>query len=229
MMDLPKIDNSNLWDKTYNILKEQIIHRKFQPNEKLSIPDLAKQLGVSRTPIRDAMNRLEMDGLVRTVSKVGTFVNAIDENTINDIMDTRLMLEFWVIEKIPFLEPEQIEKTLVQMEAILERKSQSISSEQFDSNHHADINLEFHLEFIRMGNNRKNTEIYQNMMNYRFMATKLSLISKEMVESALEQHYTFIDAVKSGKPQVMRDVIRLHLEDSQNRLLEKIKSNGGSI
>jgi DNA-binding GntR family transcriptional regulator len=80
-----------------------------------------------------------------------------------------------------------------------------------------------------MGNNKKNTEIYQSIMNYRFVATKLSLISKEMVESALEQHYTIIDAVKSGKPRVMRDVIRLHLEDSKNRLLEKIKNNGGSI
>lgn len=228
-MLLPKIDNSNLWDKTYTILKEQIIHRKFQPNEKLSIPDLAKQLGVSRTPIRDAINRLEMDGLVRTVSKVGTFVNAIDESIINDIMDTRLMLEFWVIDKIPFLEPKQMESTLEKMEAILERKSQSISSEQFDSNYHADINLEFHLEFIRMGNNKKNIEIYQSMMNYRYVATKFSLISKEMVESALEQHYTIIDAVRSGKPRVMRDVIRLHLEDSKNGLLEKIKNNGGSI
>src|SRR5690349_17475333 len=111
-MSLPRIDNSNLWDKTYSILKEQIIRREFGANEKLSIPKLAEQLGISRTPIRDALNRLEMDGLVKTISKVGTFVSAIDEKTILDIMDTRLMLEFWVIEKIPQLPKADIKEGL---------------------------------------------------------------------------------------------------------------------
>ena len=44
-MELPRIDTANLLDKTYTILKEQIVHRKFKPKEKLSIPDLADQLG----------------------------------------------------------------------------------------------------------------------------------------------------------------------------------------
>ena len=92
-MDLPKLDNTNLWDKTYVILKDRILKRDFQADEKLSIPELASQLGVSRTPIRDALNRLETEGLVKTISKVGTFVNAIDTEDFLNIMDTRLMLE----------------------------------------------------------------------------------------------------------------------------------------
>ncbi len=228
-MNLSKIDNSNLWDKTYNILKTQIIHREFKPNEKLSIPDLAEQLGVSRTPIRDALNRLEMDGLVKTVSKVGTFVNAIDESTILNIMDTRLMLEFWVIEKLPQMQISKINGALARMKDILKRTSKDIASEAFDSNRHANANLEFHLEFINMGNNQKNSEIYQSLMNYRFLAAKSSLISKDMVELALQQHYAIIEAVREGNSQHIREVIKSHLDDSKERLLQKIQSNGGCI
>ena len=96
-MNLPRIDTSNLWDKTYVLLKDRILRRDFKPNEKLSIPDLAAQLGVSRTPIRDALNRLEKDGLVKTVSKVGTFINALEVREVVEIMDTRLMLDLWVV------------------------------------------------------------------------------------------------------------------------------------
>lgn len=228
-MVLSKIDNSNLWDKTYAILKEQILRREFQPNEKLSINELAEQLGVSRTPIRDALNRLEMDGLVKTVSKVGTFVNAIDENMILDIMDTRLMLECWVIGKLPQLPKAQIGNALQRMEQILNRTAEDIRLEEFDSTRHADRNLEFHIEFIKLGNNLKNIEIYQALMNYRFLAVKSALISKDMVETALSQHYNIVEAVRAGDPELLREVIQVHMRYSKQRLLDKIKNNGGSI
>src|SRR5690348_13796755 len=98
-VNLPKLDTSNLWDQTYNILKDRIIHRQFAPNQKLIIPELAETLGISRTPIRDALTRLEMDGLVRTISKVGTFVTPITSKDICDIMETRLILEDWAVDR----------------------------------------------------------------------------------------------------------------------------------
>ena len=124
-MNLPKIDNSNLLEKAYLILKDRIIRREFKPNQKLSIPELAMQLGVSRTPVRDALNRLEMDGLIKTISKVGTFVTAIVIQDILDIMDTRLMLEFWAVEKLPMLTEIELTERTKKLEKILEQASAS--------------------------------------------------------------------------------------------------------
>lgn len=228
-MELPKLDNSNLWDKTYNVLKTRIIHRDFKPNEKLSIPELANQLGVSRTPIREALNRLETEGLIKTVSKVGTFVVAIDEKSLLDIIDTRLMLEYWALERIPKLSADEIQHALSQMEEILSSASNAIRSSTFDSNQLAEYNLDFHLAFIQMGGNQRNTDIYRQLMNYRFSVSKSSLITKAMVETALEQHYAIVASIRTGDIALMREAIYKHLIDSKERLLDKLKHNGGVI
>lgn len=228
-MDLPKIDNSNLWDKTYMILKERIVRREFKPNQKLLIPELAMQLGVSRTPIRDALNRLEMDGLVKTVSKVGTFVCALEIEDILDIIDTRLMLELWVAEKIPSLSSAELTAKISKLEAILEQSTNSINQIPLGSYLRTDYNLLFHIEFINTGGNRKNTEIYLSMMNYHFLAAENDLFTKEMVTSAIDQHYSIINALKEQNIDALKAAIKLHLDDSRIRLINQLQANGGKL
>lgn len=226
---LPKIDNSNLWDKTYTILKERIVRREFSPNQKLSIPELSEQLGVSRTPVRDALNRLEMDGLVTTVSKVGTFVNAVSAEDVLNIMDTRLMLEFWVISKLFEVPKLEIDAALTRMEIILHQASQLISTESMESYFKEDYNLAFHVEFMKLGRNRKNIDIYIKIMNYRFFTLKSSLTSLDMIMDAQEQHMKIIDAIRNGNTEDIRNVIKMHMDDSKIRLLQKIKESGEMI
>lgn len=228
-MELPKIDNSNLWDKTYMILKERITRRDFKPNQKLSIPELASQLGVSRTPIRDALNRLEMEGLVKTVSKVGTFVTAIEIEDILDIIDTRLMLELWVVERLSMLSSDELDEKTKTLESILEKSTQSISQLPLGSYLRSDYNLLFHLEFIKLGGNRRNVEIYLNMMNYHLLAAQNDLFTKDMVTTAIEQHHAVISALKERNWVSLRAAIKAHLYDSKERLIKQLETNNGQL
>ncbi|XEQ94754.1 HTH-type transcriptional repressor GlaR [Sporomusa carbonis] len=228
-MDLPKLDNTNLWDKTYMLLKDRITRRQFKPNQKLSIPELAKQLGVSRTPIRDALNRLEMDGLVKTVSKVGTFVCALEAEDILDIIDTRLMLELWVVEKLPLLSDAEYAEKVSRLESILEVASNSVKQIPLDSYLRTNYNLQFHMAFIELGGNKKNADIYLDMMNYHFLAAENDLFTKEMVTSALDQHYAIIKALKDKNFDNLKTAIKLHLEDSKERLIRQLHANGGKL
>lgn len=228
-MDLPKIDSTNLWDKTYMILKERIVNRTFHPNQKLSIPELAAQLGVSRTPIRDALTRLEMDGLVKTVSKVGTFVTPIVIEDILDIIDTRLMIEYWVVERLPILSTDELNAKINLMEEILQKSSQSISQIALGSYLRTDYNLLFHLEFVKLGGNKRNVDIYTNMMNYHLLAAENDLFTKEMVTSAIEQHWALIEALKERHWIKLKIAIKVHLEDAKARLIKQLEINNGKL
>ncbi|WP_165452332.1 GntR family transcriptional regulator [Paenibacillus thalictri] len=228
-MELPKIDTTNLWDKTYALLKENIIRRKFNPNQKLSIPELSVQLGVSRTPVRDALNRLEMEGLVKTVSKVGTFVVAITAHDVLNIMDTRLMLEYWVVEKLAGLDRDRLKQGLSRMENILNRSLEKVENNEFDEYLKEDYNLQFHIEFMELGQNKNNIEMYLRTMNYRYITYKSSIVSNEMVEVAQKQHREIVESIRRGETQDIKRVIHLHLEDSKERLLKAIEQNSGVV
>jgi DNA-binding GntR family transcriptional regulator len=229
MAQLPKLDNSNLVDKTYSILKDMIIKRKFPPNHKLSIPDVSSQLGVSRTPVREALNLLEKDGLVKTVSKVGTFVTAITADDVLEIMDTRLMIELWVVDKVAQKTASSLAPVISSLEKIHELSTFVVESSSIEAYHEGDYNLMFHMDFVQLGDNKKMAEVYRNMMNYRFLAMKTHLINKEMVMRSLDHHRQMIDALKSGSHADLKRVVSEHLEEAKIRLYQNINVNGGVI
>jgi len=232
-MELPRLDNSNLWDKTYAVLKDRIVRREFKPNQKLSIADLASQLGVSRTPVRDALTRLETEGLVKTVSRVGTFVNAIEIDDLVDTIDMRLMLELWVVEKLPTLPPDHVTQAMQKLKDVLDQAAAALKRFSVESYLRTDYNLQFHLEFIKTARNKKQEELYLAMMNYHFLAAERSLFTKEMVKSALDQHYAIVHEMKRAMQQQdfadLKAAIKLHLDDSKERLIRRLEANGGKI
>ena len=226
---LMKLDNSNLWDRSYEALKKSIIQREFPPDQKLSIHELSEQLGVSRTPIRDALQRLEAEGLVRTVPKVGTFVVGFTEEDVHAVMDTRTMLELWVVEKISLQKRPDILSCAQTMDDILAEATAVLEADDFARYLETDYNLQFHLAFMHMGQNPKNIELYKNVMNYRKLALRPEVISQEMIAVAQQQHMLIVEALRGGSTEDIRHAIIEHLNDSSARLLENVRNHHGVL
>ncbi|QGQ99475.1 GntR family transcriptional regulator [Paenibacillus psychroresistens] len=228
-MEYEKLDNSNLWDKTYHLLKESIIRRQFAPNHKISIPEISEKLGISRTPIRDALNRLEKDGLVVTISKIGTFVKGIDHQTALEITDSRMMLEYWSLRHALRDQESLLLEGISKLDMILQQAEANISQLSLDEYLKRDYNFAFHLELVQMGNNRTNTEIYTNLMNYRHILFNTHVVSFEMITQANKEHEGIVAALKKRDEADILQRIEDHLQASKAVLLEKIKHHGDMI
>ena len=90
---LKKIVRIPLRDQILDSIKRAIITGKFRASEKISEEELAEQLGVSRTPIREAIRVLEQQGLVEVIPKDGTYVTSFDSDQIKDGLHVRVALE----------------------------------------------------------------------------------------------------------------------------------------
>lgn len=225
---LAKLTVSNIWDQTYRILKENILSRRFAANEKMLIPKLAEQLGVSRTPIRDALNRLEMEGLVRTVPKVGTFVCPILEEDVNHIMDSRLMIDLWTMERIEGMSEKEFAGEMLPIDALM-AQSFAAGTEIGDLERQSGLDLQFHLAFVRMAGNGKNVDIYKSLMNVRYLNLKEPHITPEMTGHAFKQHLVIYEALRARNFASARALIKEHLAYSRQNIVNAINRNGGAI
>ena len=120
---LDPIHHKDLSSKAYEILQEKILRREFRGGDKLSVHRLAEMLDVSRTPVKDALNRLANEQFVKIFPRRGTYVVPITEQTIKEVFEIREILEVWAartgVGRIT-------ENVLAQMERMLEETQRLI-------------------------------------------------------------------------------------------------------
>lgn len=228
-MNIPKITTANHWTQVYQILRAGILQRKFGPNEKIGIPELAAHLGVSPTPIRDALGRLEAEGLIRTVPKVGTFVAPVGTKRAADMIESRLMMETWVLDKWPELPDPKKAATIDRLRALTGQADQPLDGDGWEPRQEGDPDREFHLTFIASGGNEHMAEVYETTLNYRVFNLARKWITPEMHRKTWLQHRDIVDSLASGDLRQAREAVETHLDSSKRNLLAIMEQSGGFL
>jgi len=226
-MEIPKIQTGNLFEQVYEALKAAIVRREFQLNEKISLPELARQFGVSITPVREALNRLETEGFVRTVPKVGTFVVGIDKDFVRHIAEIRLMIDCWHLERCKRLPDDAYAQMLGAMERAIRPPGFRRNPPTADIERLGHCDLAFHTAFIQSGGNTRMLEMYRNAMSVRPLT--VCRPTPEQYLRAMEQHEHILERLKRRDWDGARAAIGRHLDDSDHNMLSWIESSGGVI
>jgi DNA-binding GntR family transcriptional regulator len=91
LRELRKIPN--LTELTYDSIKKSVLTGSFEPSFRLTEEHIASQLGISKSPVREALNRLEIEGLIRIEPRRGAFVKEFSAKEISDLFNMRIVLE----------------------------------------------------------------------------------------------------------------------------------------
>jgi GntR family transcriptional regulator, rspAB operon transcriptional repressor len=168
------IDVSNINEKVYNLVKQNIINFTYPPGHNLNINDLKNSLGVSPTPIKDAIFKLSGEGLVIIYPRKGTYVKDVTDEDIHEIMQARLFLETAVINALADrITDEQLQllEGLYQIGASIKVSEDNID----DYKAFMESDSQFHQSFFVFLGNKRLTEIYRSLnahiqiVRYRLM------------------------------------------------------------
>jgi DNA-binding GntR family transcriptional regulator len=210
-----------LREVVFDAVREAIIDGVLRPGERLMESQLAEQLGVSRTPVREAIRKLELEGFVVMIPRKGAYVAGISLKDIADVFEVRAALEALAT----VLAAERItEEELEELERILVRKAEIIEQQEIELFIESD--KKFHEILYRASRNQRLIQILTNLQDEVHRFRSVSLASPGRMRVALEEHRKVVEALAD------RDITRAealaweHIENAENSLMEAVRKKG---
>jgi DNA-binding GntR family transcriptional regulator len=198
----------------YEGLKKRIIINSLKPGEPLNEGILSKEMKISKTPVREALQQLERDGFVENVPGRGCFVSRISFQDVKELFETREILECEVIRRAALKgDPERIEGVRKKFE-FLESNGEKTPKSQFKAGDRIHAYL-----FESFGNNRLN-EIYRRLLEHveRMRIYFFTQAHEERSEESYKEHLEILNALASRDPERAEQAMRAHLRNAMNFL-----------
>lgn len=213
--------HQTLREQIVSSLRESIIQGELSPGQKLTEPELAEKLGISRTPIREAFRQLESEGFLTVIPRRGAVVSRLTRKEIDDFYELKSLLEGYAAR----MAAERInEKGIEKLRKINEQLVSLAEKEDIETFFHK--NEEFHRTFISYCQNEKLQELREHMVQ-RFTRFRLEALSVpgRLMES-VHQHRTIIRALARKDGRLAEAVVLEHALLSGEDLVGRLEQFG---
>ena len=218
MLEIDQQEYTPLRDVVFNTLRQAIIEGDLKPGERLLEIQLADKLGVSRTPVREAIRKLELEGLVTMVPRRGTTVLGITKKHLKDVLEIRSALEELALElACRRVTPEQYEE-LVRLEALLEAKQDSDNAFEL-----SDIDEKFHEQIYQATNNPRLVQLLANLREQMYRYRLEYMKAKDKRPRLIQEHQQIIKALKNKDSKAGRKAIYDHIVNQANAILSTLE------
>jgi DNA-binding GntR family transcriptional regulator len=214
-------------DKAYLEIRDGIVRGRYLPGTHLTAEDLAKNSGLSRTPVREAMRRLHAEGLIVFIPYRGAFVARIEENEIRNIYDLRVVLESYAAEAAAKRRtPEQLDK----LRALAERMHSLVAH---DASAHleeiAEINNDFHKLVVAASHNSRLATALSAVMEVPLALRTFQRYDRSELQRSANQHLEIISALDAGDAAWARSIMTSHILSAANTLLKAMQGAAEEI
>ncbi len=207
-----------LRDVVFNTLRQAILTGELKPGERLMEIHLANKLGVSRTPIREAIRKLELEGLVTMIPRRGAEVAQITEKSMNDVLEVRRALDALCVE----LACERItQEDMGRLKQACEAFEAAVRTRDVKKIARADVEL--HDIIVQATGNQRLVQLIHNlseqMYRYRFEYLK-DASSHEMLQ---QEHLEMYHSILNKDKVTAADVVRKHINNQEEAIIKQLQ------
>jgi len=214
---LPRV---NLNEQVYETLRQRVLRRDPGPGAKLSLHELATELGVSRSPVHHALTRLVSEGLLSVKARRGYYVTPVTEASARDGYDVRLALELHAAERsVGTVDT----VTLARFRTLMEESEAAISHEEWDA-----ANAAFHEFQVDLAGNEMLSHLYHEL-SVNLMMQVIRGGRLEGGEYLAREHRAIVDAFDTGDLAAAQGAIRAHIDSGRRIALDAIDRAGGVL
>lgn len=207
-------NTKSIRQRIYDHLREQVLNGEIPPHQHLVETRIAKETGTSRTPIREALHSLELEGLIESIPRVGYVVKPIKREEVEEICEIRTAIEGvaaqWAMEKAPGKLIEELRGNI----SVSEQKAARGDPRAF-----VDMDAQFHEIIARLSGSKRLQELAQTLRRHMLRYRIQSIYLTENVVRAIGGHKGILAAIEKGNVEEVNMAIRSHIEQSKKDIL----------
>lgn len=208
-------DKYSLRGRVFHKIREDILNGKYKQHEELKEATIGAELGVSRTPVREAFRQLELEGLLKMVPNKGVYVTGITAKDVKDIYMIRSVLEGmcarWATEHIS--------------KALLDEMEENVYLSEFheEKGHYeqmAELDNRFHEILYEACDSKMLEHSLRDFHQYVYRIRKMTLSSANRGKASTHEHRQIMDAIKAGDAAKAEQLANLHMINAYDNILE---------
>ncbi len=204
-----------LADRVYEQLRGAIVAREFDADEPLTEHELCARFGVSRTPVREALAKLERDHLVRVVPKKGAFIRTLSHDEVRDLYEVREVLEALAVR----LAAPSVDRGDL---AGFDHRFRALKGARAT---YADVRVlgeEFHRYLIKSSGNAKLAEVLDQIRERIWSVWTMSIVAPRRVQAIVREHLAIIAALRAGDARRAERLMVQHVRRVRNVILRLV-------
>jgi len=205
---------ANLAEQVYAVLKSQMLDFSLVPGDRFSEAELGARLGVSRTPVREALFRLRNEGLLDVESKSGWFVRPIDFDKLEQLYDLRVLLESASVARLcarPEVAPELGALKAIWLVPVAERLTKSADR----GREVGALDEQFHATLVRAAGNEEIARVHWDVTERIRIIRRLDFTRADRIEATYAEHAKILRAILQRKADAALLLLRSHIDQSK--------------
>ena len=205
----PVTEPATLADQAYRQLKQLIFDFALMPGDRCSESELAQRLSVSRTPLRQALQRLERDGFLQVSPKVGWMVSPLDFDVFDELYDLRILIECHAALLLAECEdrPALAALAAVWLVPEAERLADGAAVGRLDE--------QFHMQLVQASGNREMARVHREITERIRIIRRLDFTKPSRVEATYDEHARILLAITRRRSEEAQRLLRAHVEQSK--------------
>jgi DNA-binding GntR family transcriptional regulator len=224
---LRQVNHTRLSDQTYEVLRDSILRRQLPPGHRLDLDDLQSQLGVSRTPLKEAISRLATEGLITIIPRRGSYVTELTAQDVAERFDVRQILEVGVVDDIIANLTDEHLDYLRQVYADLGALT---TPEGLTLDYFGFLNKDrdFHRAILRIAGNKLLLEVYDGLNLYLQIAKAFYVAQDKRVSLVGYEHSEILNALEDRDAETLRATLREHIQSVKQVVVSGIEMQNGA-
>lgn len=216
---MPKANtpHESLVDKAYEKIRNDLTLGELKPGQKITFQELVKKYEISETPIKQALNRMVVEGLVESIPRKGMRIRPISIQDFNEILDIRYLLETnfapTVMEAVSF-HPEYLDE----LEANIKKQTRAIEIGTTQPNDFLEIytiDHQFHHLFLKYAGHKRALQIYEMLGAHSFSYFLYNKKPKSKILAGVQEHEAIVQALRNQDPQALLSAIEVHISGAR--------------